>query len=125
MEVCPNCGELVDTLTTDEGWCKECAGPHQLLDKLEVFLSANADHIEHYMANGSSLYQAIDNLRLDVAPTCLSCGVVIKHGRRDALFCTKTPQCRSSRRRYIYLYQTKGLSKSEALGKVLSQLNGS
>lgn len=124
-DVCPQCGKFVPTLDWDTGWCDECSQQaHSAVDK---FLLVNADHIEHYMLKGESLYQAIDSLRSEVKQhkTCPCCGGFIKRGGRHSVFCRKTPQCRRLVRRYVYLYERKGYTKPEALAEVLQEINGS
>lgn len=124
-EVCPNCGEFVATLSVDLGWCNKCS--KKARSAVEAFLLNNADHIEHYMLKGQSLYQAIDSMRHEVQQhkTCPACGGVIKRGGRHSVFCRKTPQCRRLVRRYVYLYEKKGYTKPEALAEVLATINGS
>lgn len=128
-QVCPNCGDFVPTLGRLTGWCKECS---KVLDKntltdIESFLLRNADHIEHFLLQGKSFNEAIDSLRHEIAMfrTCACCGGVIQRGSRNSVFCRKTQKCRATARKYVYLYDRKGLTKAEALSQVLETLNGS
>jgi hypothetical protein len=82
----------------------------------------NADHVEYYTTQGCSLNRAILLVCDDVRPTCASCGEVIKGARRESVFCRQTYQCKRASRRYVYLYNQKGMSKSEALAQVISEL---
>jgi hypothetical protein len=121
-EVCPNCGEFA-TLNEVTGWCEKCSPTDKAYSKLESYLAKNADEIEHYMTQGMSVGAAIDMLHSPkVRPTCIVCGGVIVRAQRSAIFCRRTYNCRRYARRYVYLYQTKGLSKSEALSRIFEQL---
>lgn len=77
------------------------------------------------MLQGLSLTKALDSLRKAVKASCASCGGLLKHSRRDAIFCHNTPRCRKAIRRYKYLVYDKKQSKAEALATVLESLNGS
>lgn len=120
LEVCPYCGNLVDSLNETTGWCNNCTEIGKT--QAERFLETNADHIEHYVIQGYSVSQSIDLLRKEIKPTCASCGGFIERASRTAVFCRKRDRCRAASRRYVYLYTGKGLSKAEALAKVLEEI---
>lgn len=126
-ELCPSCGKFVSSLREDTGFCANCSKPYKLsvYDKAEQFLANNADHIEHYLSTGISFSAAIEKLRADTKPRCACCGVLIKRAARTAVFCRDKPQCRKASRRYVYYYNERGMTKANALAKVLSDLNGS
>lgn len=118
---CPNCGRWVDKLSEETGWCRDCTPVAE--KELRNYLEANADEIEHYLLQGKSLSRAIDLVyRKNGRPHCISCGSVISRAPRNAVFCRARPECRRYSRRYVYLYQKKGMSKVEALAKVLEEL---
>lgn len=128
-EFCPECGEFVLYLDRNTGWCTTCTAliNNNTRTAIEAFLYANADHIEHYILRGKSFNQAIESLRDEIAKyrTCASCGALIKRGGPAAIFCRKTEACRKASRKYVYLYDRKGLTKSQALNEVLATINGS
>ena len=123
--VCPSCGKFAD-LDEMTGWCSECspATLQKAFSRLESYLAKNADEIEHYMVQGYSLSQSVDKLHSPQSrPTCIVCGNVIKRASRSSIFCRRTTACKKYARRYIYLYQTKRLSKAEALAKIFEELS--
>lgn len=128
-EVCPNCGKIVDSLDEITGWCSECS-PAQIITQeyqLTRYLEVNADKLEYYITTGqaNNVYQAIDLLahpKNGHRPTCVVCGSVIKHAPRTSVFCRRTKECRRYSRRYIYLYTKKGMTKTEALATILTEL---
>jgi hypothetical protein len=125
IEVCPSCGELVRQLDSTTGWCLDCSGttkvsclscggwfqkdqPHRKLCQKcrdERWLARNANSLETLLLHG----YAIDSARIQIyernRPRCLSCGAVLTGARNGALFCTKTKECRSWRRRYRTLME--------------------
>jgi hypothetical protein len=124
-EVCPSCGKFA-VLDEINGWCEECspATLAKAVNRLESYLAKNADEIEHYVAQGLQVYQAIDRLHAPRSrPTCIVCGESIKRASRSSIFCRRTTACRKFARRYIYLYRDKGLSKAEALAKIFEELS--
>jgi predicted amidophosphoribosyltransferase len=141
-ELCPECGNLVASIDAMTGWCRKCTleydvnsttcrdcgkpklGEHCDYCRIEIFLRLNGDHIEHHMTKGCSFSVAISKLRIDVKPSCVVCGAVIKRARRDAVFCSRNVNCRTASRRYTYLYQIKKLTKPEALAKILEEIDG-
>jgi hypothetical protein len=117
FEVCPRCGDFTKYLMSETGWCKECT---KLSDsRISLFLVANADHIEHYLAEGLSLREAIKRVATDVKPTCVICGKPMSRAKRNAVICRRTERCRYTARRYAYLYSRKGYTKAEALVEVM------
>src|SRR6516164_11520167 len=93
-DYCPRCGDfaILDEVT---GWCYECAGlvnnpstgespVSTITNKTEIAFAANADAIEHYLANGAeSVWQALELSRQDRA-VCIVCGEVMPHAPRTA-----------------------------------------
>lgn len=142
-EYCPSCGEFY---TTDEfnyttGWCVSCSSSvdsskehaaalgktpaFNLTSELNEWLLRHADHIEHFMLTQQiTAEQAVILVRADLRPTCGVCGSQVPHGNTRTIFCSKTTQCRRAKRRYKYLYQTKGLSKAQALAQITNELQG-
>jgi hypothetical protein len=125
-EVCPRCGDFA-VLMANTGWCEECSGPINATElnqfKLEHYLAHNADELEYYIAQGFSLNASVDKLHhSNGRPVCIVCGTTIKRAKRSSIFCRQTDMCRKYARRYIYLYQHKGLSKVEALAQIFSEL---
>lgn len=123
-EICPKCGSYVDNPTTGfnytTGWCLKCS-PHTPNTKATERL---ANHVEHYMVLlGISAYRATILVHAEERPTCIVCGQRIKYARPDkTVFCRVNDDCRKWQRRYQYLYQKKGLTKTQALAKVLSEI---
>ena len=107
-EVCTNCGEFVEQLVEETGWCKDCSPK-----------ARNVEHIEHYKKEGLSLRKAIKRAATDVKPTCAVCGKPMNRAKRNAVICRRTVKCRQTARRYAYLYSEKGYTKAEALAEVL------
>lgn len=122
LEWCPNCGEPTSRLNNYTGWCPSCSSSDPYA-QLEIYLENNADHIEHYMAKGNTVFQAVLLIRSDTRPSCLTCGDLLSHAPRHSIFCSKRERCRKASNRYRYLYKQKGLSKSEALAKVSEEFN--
>ena len=131
LEVCPSCGDIVEELDENTGWCKQCAGveetyclscgstfskdaPHRKLCpkcRDERWLARNADALELLLLHGYTIANAKQQVYEHNRPKCLSCGAVLSGARNGALFCTKTQECRSWRRRYRTLkerYQRQG-----------------
>lgn len=130
-ELCPNCGREVSELDEFTGWCESCTTDSNQAwfgsstSTTSSYLQANADKLEHYIAQGHSLEQTIDLLadaKNGHRPTCIVCGSVIKHAPRTSVFCRKNKECRRFSRRYVYLYTKRGLTKTEALAQILSEV---
>ena len=123
--LCTNCGEFYPDVEINEitGWCFKCSPSSPLYFKLEAYLEHNADHIEHYLAQGRSLWQALDLLSQHKRPICLVCGNEIKGAKSSAVFCRKNAECRRYSRRYVYLYSEKDFTKITALAQIMSELS--
>ena len=117
MELCPCCGDFTSYLIEESGWCFKCTKASD--SRINLFLIANADHIEHYLAGGLSLREAIKRVATDVKPTCAICGKPMNRAKRNSVICRQTKKCRQVARRYAYLYSSKGFTKAEALVVVL------
>src|SRR5882762_7420599 len=120
LEWCLNCANWVDELHPLTGWCNDCTEDSPvgstvgIYVQLERYLRNNADHLEHYMLNGKSVYQAVRLVATEVRPSCLSCGDFIKRGPRNSIFCTKNEFCKRVRNRYQYLHKRKGIQRGKA-----------
>jgi DNA-directed RNA polymerase subunit RPC12/RpoP len=123
--VCSNCGDLVEELDEFTGFCTACSPPRNKTESnAHEWLAKNANHIEFYMSLGNSVSVAIDRVYEDLRPVCLVCGRTISHASPGrVIFCRRTKICRRYARRYTYLYQDKGLSKSEALAQIVRELS--
>lgn len=120
-EWCPNCGRQTKRLNNYTGWCNDCSTNDPYI-QVEYFLEKNADHIEHYLAQGKTFFEALVLIREDYRPTCLCCGEFIKRAPRSSQFCTRTAKCRAARDRYHYLHKRRNFTKSQALALVISEL---
>lgn len=138
-ELCPSCGEFVDRLNDDTGWCDLCSGItpsthckrcNQPLGannglcnecKYIVWLEQNADAIDRTMANYCvSAAQAKKIVLAENRPVCLCCNNPIKGGTKNRhFFCTKTAKCRKAQNAYRYYRYTKNLPQQEAVKKAL------
>jgi len=131
--LCPNCGEFVDHLDEQTGFCDTCTGvgsvntkgptPTDKASKLESWLRENADTIESMMlADNVTAKFAIREILQSERPTCRTCGDSMPHttnGRH--IFCTKKPECRRARRYYRYLVYEKHTDKEKALAQTLER----
>ena len=143
VEVCPNCGNLVELLLDDTGWCPTCtllplhAGGASLCAhcgavhketgrlcgrcKRENWNKKHSSVIKVYMDKGYT-YREARALASEVSrPLCVICGQRIKGGNERSMFCSATTECRRARRRYLYLYQSKGIPKATALNQVIQE----
>lgn len=120
-EWCPNCGKGTNQLNDYTGWCKDCSSSDPYI-QLEAYLSKNADHLEHYISKGFTVFQAVHAIRDDYRPSCLICGGLISHAPKVSIFCSKHVRCRKARNRYKYLHR-KGMNRGTALAKVLEEFN--
>jgi len=132
-DLCPNCGKFVDHLDEQTGFCDSCAGvgsvntkdptPIDKAEKLELWLTQNADTIESLMlADNVTAKFAIREILNSERPKCATCGTEMPHttnGRH--IFCTKKPECRRARRYYRYLIYEKHTSKEDALKLTLER----
>ncbi len=132
-DLCPNCGEFVDHLDEQTGFCEKCTGVGSVntkgptstdkASKLELWLRTNANTIEDFMlAENVSAKFAIRELMQLEKPHCRTCGNEMPHttpGRH--MVCTKRPECRKARRYYRYLVYEKHESKEKALEQTLER----
>lgn len=132
-ELCPNCGEWVETLYTVTGWCKSCTldvyPNHGIcIDCGKLFPSIGFIHkdcaycrelkwqekhkdiINKYLAQGLNKHEAINATRKEVRPKCITCGDSIRQGK----FCRKKAACRSARA-FHYKARKNGATEEEAL----------
>jgi len=125
-ELCPRCGKFTDAEGLDDitGWCVECTPrPKNTTSSVSFALAANHAAVTHYVTQGQSVWMALESARAD-RPKCLVCGDVIKRAKRNAIFCRQHKECRRISRRYVYLYDEKGLTKVEALAVILNEITG-
>lgn len=135
-ELCPLCGNFVDRLNEQTGFCVQCStsvgvfedkGPtlvkSERAQRLELWLLENADTIEDIMLSDSiTAKEAIKIIAQNGKPACQICGDDMPHttaGRH--IFCTKRPECRKARRYYRYLVYEKHIDKEQALNKTLER----
>lgn len=135
-ELCPSCGEFVDELNEQTGFCVSCSngvgvfeekGPTPIksvkAERLELWLTENADTIEDLMlADNITAKEAIKLIVQNEKPTCQVCGDEMPHttaGRH--IICTKKPECRKARRYYRYLVYERGIEKEHALRNTLER----
>lgn len=138
VEICPSCGEFKEELEPVTGWCTECSGlankvmclscgegfskdaSHRKLCpkcRNERWLARNADQLEILLLHGFTISVARRQVYVANRPRCLSCGAVLAGARNGAQFCTKTPECRSWRRRYRTLKERYKRKDSVDAGK--------
>lgn len=131
-ELCPNCGNFVDSLNENTGFCGSCSGvgdssgfptPTNKAERLELWLCQNADIIESLMLEERlTAKDAIKKVAQDSVPRCQCCGNEMPHttaGRH--IFCTKNDNCNKARRYYKYLVYEKGIEKDEARKSALER----
>lgn len=146
-EFCPSCGNFVDTLDVETGFCLECLGisqsqclgckepftkdsPHRKLCgkcRDERWLERHADELEQYLIYGARMSFAKREVYKHNRPVCISCGTAIKGAPEGASFCTTSIECRRWRKRYRTLrenYQGKGLidPAKSALAEVSAEI---
>ena len=143
-EFCPSCGKYV-SLIEATGFCLNCTKhrfPNSAIcincgkieprgqfrtvcntcQKLQWF-SENADKVEQYMRAGLTYSMAITKVLFDNRPICICCDKKIKGGKKGRhFFCKGTPECKTEERYYRY-QREKGVSKEEAIDKILGRLN--
>lgn len=114
MEFCSSCGNEVESLVDETGWCKDCSkeycpkcGKKKRIDRefcsscIRVkWLEDHADEIEELQSTGLSLSKAREVIYDKIRPTCLVCNSKISGAKSSALFCNKTFECKQARRRY-------------------------
>lgn len=124
-ELCPSCGEFVDELIEETGFCRECSGVGDSSEsptlngkakRRELWLRENADIIEGVMLDAQTTAKdAIIRLAVNEVSRCECCGEEMPHttvGRH--FFCSKHEKCRKARRYYKYLVYEKNVKKEEA-----------
>lgn len=135
-EVCPSCGEFVDSLYEVTGWCDSCSGvapcprcgnKQEIAKganktcgscKYDKWLEANADELERLLCKGLSKRQAIFNIRDRNRPICQSCGNPIKGGTKGRhFFCKKTPACLRANNSYHHYRHYRKFSHEVSLAK--------
>lgn len=129
LEYCPKCGNIVPTLNEYTGWCSWCSptktttAQQTNLANFEEFLTKHADEIEELIIQGFTFNQACKRIaQTGSKPRCVVCGRTIYRGRPNSIFCRRNLTCRHYSRRYVHLYTSKGLTKSEALSQIFSEL---
>lgn len=131
-EVCPSCGNFVDHLDIETGFCLECLGisqsqclgctkpfhkdtPHRKLCATcrdERWLERHADELEEFLVYGARMAFAKREVYKRNRPVCIVCSKPIKGAAEGASFCTATIECRRWRKRYRTLrenYQGRGI----------------
>ena len=135
-EVCPNCGNYVDELNEEEGWCFECApakckrcsGERTSTNKYCIscqrilWYERNAEKLEEYIAEGLSLSEAKSKIIRENRAICVVCSSEIqgKH-KSNTLFCKKNSECRKARKKFFRLIAI-GKSQVEALELALREV---
>lgn len=137
-EFCPSCGEFVDALDDETGFCYTCIGDarrdclacgkqfraDQTHRKLcpscrdERWLQQHAEEVEVYLSYGARIEFARRQVYFENRPVCIACGQPIKGATNGAVFCTRTIVCRKWRRRYRTLrekYESRGARNSQKL----------
>lgn len=88
----------------------------------EIWLEEHANEIERYIAEGLSYRQAIEKVSSNNRAVCIICSTPIPGRHKSStIFCTKTPDCRKAKKKYVRLIQRKGLTRDSALEKVLRE----
>jgi len=122
LQICPDCGEFVDELNEQTGWCFNCSpsAHHNSVSRVERWLIRYADTVEFVMQVQSITAKlAIIEVHATYKATCIICHSPIKHGTHGRHFlCNSTPECKKARRRYKYLIYDKGLTKEAALAAI-------
>jgi hypothetical protein len=143
-EFCPACGDFVNDLDAETGWCLECSGskksrclncqkfftkdqPHRKLCggcRHDRWLLRHADQLEEFLARGATIKLAIREVYAANQSSCIVCGGSIREGTN---FCTKNLSCRRWRRRYRTLrvrYQSRRVidPSKQALSQVSAEI---
>lgn len=125
-EVCPACGNFVNSLDVETGWCNACLGisqsqcfacggnfikdtPHRKLCtscRDERWLERHANEIEEFLSYGARMSFAKREIYKLNRPVCIACGVSIKGAAESASFCTTSIECRRWRKRYRTLRES-------------------
>jgi hypothetical protein len=144
-EVCPSCGDFVDRLLDDTGFCAECSRPfrkggvicercekrniddesHHIcrVCRHEEWLGKHADALDRHLAgNGLRIGKAIRSVKMDNRISCLRCGRPMRQATRgQAYFCSK-PECRTAQNKLRKLIYVKHIPRRQALSIVLEEL---
>lgn len=142
-EFCAQCGEFVDYLNDETGWCNPCSGVTPCLRcdeplneravganerlcnrcKYLVWLETNADAIDRVMATQEISAAAAKRVIIQQnRPICPSCNNPIKGGTKGRhVLCTQTAKCRKAHNAYRYYRYQKGLPHNEALQRALTK----
>lgn len=140
-ELCPACGNFVDALDDETGFCYLCIGDakthclacgneftaDQAHRKLcptcreERWLSYHADELEVYLSYGARIGFAKKQVYYENRPVCIACGEPIKGAADGAMFCTRTIECRRWRRRYRTLREKRNDQK-QAVAEVSAEI---
>lgn len=132
QEFCAECGEFVDQLNDETGWCHSCSGTTPTV--ITVYLGygnrrtlkaswfeTNANAIERFLAEGLTFSLAVEAVLRGNRPICQCCGNEIKGvastTRGAVLFCRKREQCHRMAVRYKYYRYQRRLQPIEALAK--------
>ena len=122
--LCVNCGDWTKELNDQTGFCYSCSPVYEVVNRVELQLAANADAVQHYLANTTNSVWAALKLAQSDRPICVVCGERIPRAPRISVFCRKHKECRRYSRRYVYLYTEKGMTKVEALAQIFVELTG-
>lgn len=106
IEVCPFCGEFVDELIEETGWCDRC----HVLNKHGRVSSSPCENCHRYFPGHGRLCSGCKE-RL-APPRCAMCRARL-HAHRRSVFCSK-PECLAAKARYMY-YRRIGLTKKDAV----------
>jgi hypothetical protein len=136
IEVCPSCGDFVNSLNPRTGFCLDCTprvcsrcggvvsrGHHECIRCQRVkWWEENADRLELYISRGLSLSEARRKIKNENRAICISCASPIpgRH-RQSTLFCSRTYECRKAKRSYLWKVE-KGVPRDIALEQVVHQL---
>lgn len=139
-DLCPSCGNFVDSLLEETGWCYPCSGIapskrcircNKLTDRGRhcrscayiLWLLRNADKIEEIMASEGITARSARKICEELnRPICLSCKQPIKGGQRfgTPLFCTKTEACVKARNAYHWHRYVQRKPKEESVTRALT-----
>jgi hypothetical protein len=108
-EVCPNCGEFVETVNEITGFCISCSNDVGVFSERKAPTNISAIDLNN-----------LDSLLELTTVICKCCGEAIPRATPDRhFFCKKNEICRKARRYYAYLIYEKGIDKDNALSRTL------